>query len=267
MQTCTTRTRAGPRTGTCSRLLVAPRCSLNPYTTSLRARRAATSPGTSVPGVSPELFLGGAKGNTGMSTRAVPNSAAANGDDKRAKIGVLFVCLGNICRSPTAEAVFRSVVERAGLQAAFDIDSCGTGGGNPDWFMEGGWSYHEGDPADSRMSMAARKRGVRLTSRSRPLQPPDFNRFQYIVGMDGANLKAIRTAADYWLVRPMGQGKVPPDYATRISLMTSYCRKSKGETEVPDPYYGGLSGFERVLDLLEDACEGLLDTIRREHGL
>ncbi|KXZ41418.1 hypothetical protein GPECTOR_480g417 [Gonium pectorale] len=169
--------------------------------------------------------------------------------------------------SPTAEAVFRSVVEKAGLAAAFDIDSCGTGGGSPDWFTEGGWSYHEGDFADSRMTITARKRGVMLTSRSRPLQPLDLSRFDYIIGMDAKNLRAIRTAADYWLVRPMGQGKVPADYAGRISLMTSYCDKFKGAPEVPDPYYGGPEGFERVLDLLDDACQGLLNSIRAERGL
>ncbi|GIL86585.1 hypothetical protein Vretimale_11519 [Volvox reticuliferus] len=194
-------------------------------------------------------------------------SAAAASESGNRKAGVLFVCLGNICRSPTAEAVFRSVVEKAGLTAAFDIDSCGTGGGNPDWFTEGGWSYHEGDPADSRMTMTARKRGVLLTSRSRPLQPLDLSRFDYIVGMDPKNLRAIKTAADYWLVRPMGEGKVPPDYSRRVVLMTSYCRKFTGAPEVPDPYYGGAAGFERVLDLLEDACEGLLESIRKERGL
>ncbi|GLI67667.1 hypothetical protein VaNZ11_011828 [Volvox africanus] len=194
-------------------------------------------------------------------------AAATASEIGNRKVGVLFVCLGNICRSPTAEAMFRSVVEKAGVAAAFDIDSCGTGGGNPDWFTEGGWSYHEGDPADSRMTITARKRGVLLTSRSRPLQPLDLSRFDYVVGMDPKNLRAIKTAADYWLVRPMGEGKVPQDYSRRISLMTSYCRKFTGAPEVPDPYYGGPVGFERVLDLLEDACEGLLESIRKEKGL
>ncbi|PNW73456.1 hypothetical protein CHLRE_14g632767v5 [Chlamydomonas reinhardtii] len=194
-------------------------------------------------------------------------AAAGSASPPHKKIGVLFVCLGNICRSPTAEAVFRTVVQRAGLAEAFDIDSCGTGGGNPDWFTEGGWSYHEGDPADSRMTLTARKRGVQLTSRSRPLAPLDFGRFDYIVGMDAKNIRAIRTAADYWRVRPMGGDAVPADYAARLSLMTAYCSRFKGEPEVPDPYYGGPAGFERVLDLLDDACEGLLAAIRQERGL
>ncbi|KAG2447974.1 hypothetical protein HYH02_007003 [Chlamydomonas schloesseri] len=199
-----------------------------------------------------------------------PATASAGGSasqPQQKNIGVLFVCLGNICRSPTAEAVFKAVVQRAGLADAFDIDSCGTGGGNPDWFTEGGWSYHEGDPADSRMTLTARKRGVLLTSRSRPLAPLDFSRFDYIVGMDAKNIRAIRTAADYWRVRPMGADKVPEAYGQRLSLMTSYCTKFKGEPEVPDPYYGGPAGFERVLDLLDDACEGLLTQIRQERGL
>ncbi|KAG2431203.1 hypothetical protein HXX76_009731 [Chlamydomonas incerta] len=208
----------------------------------------------------------GASGS-GAPSPATGAGAGGSASQPQKKIGVLFVCLGNICRSPTAEAVFKAVVQRAGLAEAFDIDSCGTGGGNPDWFTEGGWSYHEGDAADSRMTLTARKRGVLLTSRSRPLAPLDFGRFDYIVGMDAKNIRAIRTAADYWRVRPMGADTVPQSYGERLSLMTAYCSKFKGEPEVPDPYYGGPAGFERVLDLLDDACEGLLAQIRRERGL
>eukprot|EP00195_Chlamydomonas_chlamydogama_P002419 CAMPEP_0202922516 /NCGR_PEP_ID=MMETSP1392-20130828/77963_1 /ASSEMBLY_ACC=CAM_ASM_000868 /TAXON_ID=225041 /ORGANISM="Chlamydomonas chlamydogama, Strain SAG 11-48b" /LENGTH=203 /DNA_ID=CAMNT_0049616145 /DNA_START=285 /DNA_END=896 /DNA_ORIENTATION=+ len=184
------------------------------------------------------------------------------------KIGVLFVCLGNICRSPTAEAMFKAVVEKRGLAHSFDIDSCGTGGGNPDWYLDGGWSYHEGDAADSRMTATAKRRGVFLTSRSRPLSPLDLSRFDYIIGMDAKNMRAIQVAADYWLGRKASSPPVPSDYKSRVSLMTTYCRgKFSGAPEVPDPYYGGPEGFERVLDLLEDACEGLLDSICKEKGL
>mmetsp|Transcript_45470 Transcript_45470/g.176813 ORF Transcript_45470/g.176813 Transcript_45470/m.176813 type:complete len:180 (+) Transcript_45470:708-1247(+) len=95
---------------------------------------------------------------------------------------VLFVCLGNICRSPTAEAMFKTVVEREGKAATYEIDSCGTGGGNPDWFTEGGWSYHEGDSSDSRMMQTAAKRGIALTSRSRPLNKEDLEKFDRIIG-------------------------------------------------------------------------------------
>jgi protein-tyrosine phosphatase len=106
-------------------------------------------------------------------------------------VGVLFVCLGNICRSPTAEAVFVDVVKKANLTNKYAIDSCGTGGGSSDWYKSGGFSYHEGDDADSRMTAAASRRGVNLTSKSRPLEPQDFTNFQYIVGMDPANMRAM----------------------------------------------------------------------------
>ncbi|CAG9464216.1 unnamed protein product [Pedinophyceae sp. YPF-701] len=179
------------------------------------------------------------------------------------KTGVLFVCLGNICRSPTAEAVFNMVVERAGVADSFDIDSCGTGGGNPGWYKEGGWSYHEGDPADSRMKAAAQPRNVCLTSISRPLKPEDFSRFDYIIGMDDSNMRAISTAAEYWASSAKLGKDMPPldECMSKVRLMTKYCRDNKGAQSVPDPYYGGPQGFEVVLDLLEDACEGLLADI------
>ncbi|GBF99308.1 tyrosine phosphatase [Raphidocelis subcapitata] len=190
--------------------------------------------------------------------------AQAGGAEQAGRTGVLFVCLGNICRSPTAEAMFRAVVEREGVAGAFDIDSCGTGGGASGWYKPGGFSYHEGDPADPRMTAAAAGRGVRLTSRSRPLAPADFGRFKYIVGMDGANVRAILTAADFWAAN--GSADVPPAEEARgqVSLMTSYCTETEGVTEVPDPYYGGPQGFETVLDLLDDACTGLLRHIQAE---
>ncbi|CAK0782790.1 hypothetical protein CVIRNUC_005985 [Coccomyxa viridis] len=184
----------------------------------------------------------------------------------KTKVHVLFVCLGNICRSPTAEAVFRSVVERAGLQDQIVIDSCGTGGGNPDWYKEKGWAYHEGDPSDQRMLAAAAKRSVCLTSRSRPLRPEDMGTFEYILGMDFENNATIQVAADHWLAR----GKhIPSNYRQKVQLMCKYLNPDggfKGIMEVPDPYYGGAKGFELVLDLLEDACTGLLQHIQ-EHDL
>lgn len=97
---------------------------------------------------------------------AMSANAAGNSSTKR----VLFVCLGNICRSPSAEAVFTSVVDKAGLSDQFEIDSCGTGGGMKKWYTEGGRSYHTGDPADGRMTEAAAERGIKLTSLSRPLK-------------------------------------------------------------------------------------------------
>lgn len=108
--------------------------------------------------------------------------------NQRAKC--LFVCLGNICRSPTAEAVFTTVAERRGVADAMTIDSCGTGGGSSDWYREGGFSYHEGDAADARMRDHAARRGIRLTSRSRPLTPQDLHTFDYIVAMVRSNKSA-----------------------------------------------------------------------------
>ena len=161
---------------------------------------------------------------------------------------MLFVCLGNICRSPTAEAMFRAVCEREGVAGAFDIDSCGTGGGASGWDKPGGFSYHEGDAADPRMTAAAARRGVRLTSRSRPLKAEDFSRFKYIVGMDASNIRSILTAADFWRAQQgggggsgsggdgSGAGAVPPaeEAKAQVTLMTDYCTQFKGAREVPE---------------------------------
>ncbi|CAM9951516.1 unnamed protein product [Choristocarpus tenellus] len=99
------------------------------------------------------------------------------------KTKVLFVCLGNICRSPSAEAVFKDVTAKNGAQDEFYIESCGTGGGSSNWYKDGGFSFHEGDPPDARMTAAAAKRGVKLGGTSRPLRPQDLDDFDLIVGM------------------------------------------------------------------------------------
>ena len=188
-------------------------------------------------------------------------SAMSAAAEPQKKTRVLMVCLGNICRSPTAEAVFRAAVERAGLAGRYEVDSCGTGGGASNWYKAGGRSYHEGDAADARMSAAAAARGVELTSRSRPLAPADLHEFDLIVGMDAANLAAIRRAAAHW----EGAGDAPPAgwEAAKLRLATDFAR---GEAwarydSVPDPYYGGAAGFELVLDLLADSCSGMLETL------
>ncbi|KAM0883332.1 hypothetical protein ACQ4PT_031741 [Festuca glaucescens] len=162
---------------------------------------------------------------------------------------VLFVCLGNICRSPAAEAVFRNLVNKRGLDSKFLIDSAGTIG------------YHEGNKADSRMIATSKKRGIEVTSISRPIRPSDFRDFDLILAMDRQNYEDILNSFERW------QQKEPlPDGAPKkVKLMCSYCKRHK-ESEVPDPYYGGAKGFEKVLDLLEDACESLLDDILAENA-
>ena len=153
---------------------------------------------------------------------------------------ILFVCLGNICRSPAAEGVFLHQLAAEGLEERFLVDSAGTG------------SWHVGKPADSRMRAAASRRGIELPSRARQLERADLTRFDRILTMDDANLAAVRS-----LARELGE---QPDLAV-IEPMLSHCRRFQAR-EVPDPYYGGADGFEQVLDLLEDACGGLLEALR-----
>jgi len=153
---------------------------------------------------------------------------------------VLFVCLGNICRSPSAEAVFNAMADKNGLAEELKCDSAGTA------------AYHVGDQADYRMRQFAHKRGYRLTSISRQIDPNlDFDRFDYIVGMDKQNVRDLKSVA-----RNENDRK-------KISLMTDYCSDKKFDS-VPDPYYGGAAGFELVLDILEDACEGLIRKLQEE---
>ncbi|HZW86209.1 MAG TPA: low molecular weight protein-tyrosine-phosphatase [Gallionella sp.] len=154
--------------------------------------------------------------------------------------GVLFVCMGNICRSPTAEAVFRHYVENAGLTGRILIDSAGT------------HDYHIGSPPDLRARRAAQQRGYDLSGlRGRQVEKGDFHRFDYVLAMDRTNLAILDRLA-------------PPDSVKKAQLFLEYARHHN-EREVPDPYYGGADGFERVLDMVEDAAEGLLQHIREQH--
>jgi protein-tyrosine phosphatase len=152
---------------------------------------------------------------------------------------LLFVCLGNICRSPAAEGVFLHLLAAAGLEDRFEVDSAGTG------------SWHVGKPADARMREAAARRGIVLPSRARQIDVADLQRFDRILTMDEENLAAVQTLA---------RGESP---RARIEPITRHCRRLRSR-EVPDPYYGGPEGFERVLDLLEDACAGLLEDLLAE---
>ena len=156
------------------------------------------------------------------------------------KIGVLFVCMGNICRSPTAEVVFRARVEEAGLAQNILIDSAGT------------HDYHIGDAPDARTQHAAKRRGYDMSAlRGRQVGAPDFGRFDYMLAMDHANLAILQR------LRPRDAGCDP-------GLFLGYAKRYE-EREVPDPYYGGADGFERVLDMVEDAADGLLGHIRKPH--
>ena len=155
-------------------------------------------------------------------------------------ISVLFVCLGNICRSPTAEGVFRKKVEEAGLSHLIRIDSAGTA----DW--------HTGKAPDSRTIAAAARRDFALADlRARQIQSADLNQFDYVLAMDETNLADIRRLA-------------PSGHRALVDLFLQFSTQNR-YTEVPDPYYGGEDGFSLVLDLLEDAAEGLLQHIRRRH--
>lgn len=158
-------------------------------------------------------------------------------------IAVLFVCLGNICRSPLAEAVFRAVVRDAGLADRFEIDSAGTAG------------YHVGEPADSRTREVARSRDIELTGRARRIEPADLDRFDYILAMDESNLRSIQR-----LARSSRPGAV-------VQLLRSFDAEAGDESQVPDPYYGGQGDFEAVQTIVERACRGLLARIQEEHSL
>lgn len=143
---------------------------------------------------------------------------------------ILFVCLGNICRSPMAEAVMRKLVKEKGLESEYEIDSAGL------------IRYHEGEGADSRMKFHAKRHGYLLTHISRPVREIDFD---LIVGMDDSNWDKLHRLA------PTVEAE------TKIVRMTDYCQTHVID-HVPDPYYGGDQGFENVIEILEDACEGLL---------
>ena len=150
-------------------------------------------------------------------------------------IKVLFVCLGNICRSPSAEAVMKSLINDKNLSDKYFIDSAGTYGG------------HAGTPADSRMMSHAIKRGYNLTSISRKINENDFYEFDYILAMDNENFSRLTSLK-------------PTDSPSRLIKMVDFLTTIESSV-VPDPYYGGSDGFEVVLDILEESCENLLQQI------
>ncbi|MFB2896784.1 low molecular weight protein-tyrosine-phosphatase [Aerosakkonemataceae cyanobacterium BLCC-F50] len=155
---------------------------------------------------------------------------------------LLFVCLGNICRSPSAENIMKHLVNQAGLSKEIICDSAGTS------------SYHIGSPPDRRMSAAAKLRGIELVGEARQFQRSDLEKFDLILAMDKENYRDILS-----LDRSQ-------QYKDKVKLMCDFCTRHNLK-EVPDPYYGGSEGFNQVIDLLLDACEGLLNYVISQQNL
>ncbi|MFV1973137.1 MAG: low molecular weight protein-tyrosine-phosphatase [Thiohalobacterales bacterium] len=157
-------------------------------------------------------------------------------------VKVLFVCMGNICRSPTAQGVFEHLVNSEALADAIEIDSAGT------------YAYHVGEAPDERARAAAMKRGIDLGGQqARRVAEPDFQEFDYVLAMDRDNYAELLSIC-------------PSGHADKLSLFLEFAPELDVQ-EVPDPYYGGITGFERVLDLIEQASRGLLADIRERHGV
>jgi protein-tyrosine phosphatase len=154
------------------------------------------------------------------------------------KLSVLFVCMGNICRSPTAHGVFHHKVKELSLEHLIEVDSAGT------------HNYHPNSPPDERSQEHAAKRGYDLSDlRARQIKAADFAKFDLILVMDRDNLKLV-------------QERCPPQYLANVKRLTEFCVNLESDV-VPDPYYGGASGFDHVLDLVEDACDGLLSHLTK----
>lgn len=158
------------------------------------------------------------------------------------KISVLFVCMGNICRSPTAHAVFRKLVESEGLDSYISIDSAGT------------HAYHVGNPPDERSMKTASERGIKMHDlRARKVDFSDLIEFDYILAMDSDNLSILEQMA-------------PSDLKPKIKLFMAFAPNNK-HTYVPDPYYGGGEGFSQVFDMVDEASKGLLTFLKQNHQL
>lgn len=156
-------------------------------------------------------------------------------------IRILFVCLGNICRSPLAESIFRHLVRERGHESEFEIESAGTS------------AYHVGDPPDARSVATARRRGIHVSGRSRELRPQDLTRFDYVIAMDAENLEEVNR------LREQVGG------TARVHRLREWDPEAT-DPDVPDPYYGGAQGFERVHELVERSCAALLDHLLAERA-
>ena len=164
-----------------------------------------------------------------------PTSVDTHNSDSD-RTSVLFVCLGNICRSPLAEGIFDHLVHEAGLDDRFDIDSAGTG------------AWHVGERPDARAAMVATKHGIELDSRARQITSDDLDRFDYVIAMDRENLRNVSRMVD------------ASDSETEVHLLRTF-DEEEGD-EVPDPYYGGASGFETVYEMLHRSCQTLLERLK-----
>ena len=156
---------------------------------------------------------------------------------------ILFVCLGNICRSPTAEGVMRHLLHEAGLEDRVTVDSAGTGG------------WHVGAAPDERATSAAQERGISLEGAARRFEPADFDRFDLILAMDAENRRDLQRLA------PDDETRAKVRMLREFDAASVATARSAADLDVPDPYYGGPRGFEDVLDLVDAACRGLLEEI------
>ena len=151
---------------------------------------------------------------------------------------ILFVCMGNICRSPTAEGVMRQLLDEEGLADRVHVESAGTGG------------WHVGEPPDERATLAARQRGITLSGAAQQVRPADFRDYDLLIAMDRGNLRELLAIAP------------DEEAAENVRLLREFDPAASGDLDVPDPYFGGDRGFETVLDMVEAACRGLLDELR-----
>jgi len=156
------------------------------------------------------------------------------------QVSILFVCLGNICRSPLAEGVMEDLLAREGLADRVRVDSAGTG------------AYHVGESPDPRSVDVAERNGIELTGRARQVEPGDLEAFDYVVAMDRSNLRSVEQ---------LGDGRA------RIHLLREFDPDSPDDEDVPDPYYGGPGGFDRVYEMVDRSCRRLLERIRADHDL
>jgi protein-tyrosine phosphatase len=161
----------------------------------------------------------------------------------RKPIAISFVCMGNICRSPTAEAIMRHLVSEAGLQGKIDVDSAGTG------------AWHVGEERDRRSRAVAKRRGMPIEGCARQFEPEDFQRFDLVLALDQEN------ARDLGRLAPNDEAK------SKVHLLREFDPTAGKDAAVPDPYYGGPEGFEQVFDICLSACRGLLDHLRRSYRL